>query len=346
MTVPSFSAYDSAGKTTFACSSERLGHEVAEADDEVRVARARSPRRCGPGGCAAGRPGTGSRAERSPSLERSRDLGGAEAGARRRRPGRASGSAGSRPRAGRARSSRSGPRSGRSRRRTRRRAPRAVASSAATACLPRGPRETRSPQRITVGPLPPVSASAAARTAPAPVPARRGEVVHVAAAGDRRGQRAEHGLGWLRARSAATPPRSGRASSGGSWPPPRSGRCGARPCARAGRGSAPRRRARCRRSAPSPAKSMSDTRADRSGRASVRACSGSSRAAEPRVDVRGAEHVAHQELDEIALLVRGLAADERGGLLALPCRDPCAPRRARAPTTPAAARRRRARAAA
>ena len=38
-------------------------------------------------------------------------------------------------------------------------------------------------------------------------------------------------------------------------------------------------------------------------------------ASDPGVDVRRAEHLAHQELDEVALLVGGLAAHERGGVL-------------------------------
>ena len=66
-------------------------------------------------------------------------------------------------------------------------------------------------------------------------------------------------------------------------------RCGAPPCARAGRGSAPRPPARSRPPAPRRRSRCRRPRADRSGRASTRACSGSSGAAGARVDVRRAE---------------------------------------------------------
>ncbi len=119
-------------------------------------------------------------------------------------------------------------------------------------------------------------------------------------------------------------------------------RCGARPCARAGRGSGPRPPARCpppgsrrRGRCPRPARA-------RSGRASTRACTGSG-AAPSRESTRAEPTaVAHQPLHEEALLVGGLAAHERRRALARPSPGRPRPRTARAPSSPRAGSRRRA----
>ena len=114
------------------------------------------------------------------------------------------------------------------------------------------------------------------------------------------GERGDGRLGGARARSARRPPRSGRATRGG-WSRPRPWRdCGEPPCARAGRGSATRRRARSRRRARRRRGRCRETRAERSGRGERAQLGGRRPAVGPRVEVRRAEHVAEELLEEEA----------------------------------------------
>ena len=248
---------------------ERVGNEVGEGDHEGGASRARAPRPAGPDGCEPGRPERAA-ARAGFASRRPRDRGGPGPPATRR-PVRVRGSAGNPPRAGRARWWTRAPRSGR-----RRRCPptpqrRATASSAATACSPAvAVGEALAPEDHGRPAAAQQLGGAAQRVGAGRRrgrPGRRGRPRRSApsrdatsAASAAPGREAQHGVGVRveRAGTAASPPPA--------WP-----RCAAPPCARAGRGSAPRPPGSCRAPGSRPRSRCPAPRAVRSGRASTRA---------------------------------------------------------------------------
>ena len=263
----------------------------------VRQARARSP--------------AGSRPRAAPG--RSRRRGSRSSPSRAQRPGRAAapGRSARTPRRPRARRTRAA----RPRRRSRCR-PRSAGwrRRAGPAC-----RRPPAPRGGRVGWRPGTRPARRAREAASPVSSGVAAPLPLRAAAPRRRslfRRAPSGARAAaprrrRAQSAAPRWPRRRARSARSRRPPCARRSGAPPCAGAGRRSAPpragrtpapaqRRRGRCPRPLPRGRDARARGRRRRAGRS-----------ARPRVDVAGPEGLAEDALDEIALLVRGRAADER-----------------------------------